>query len=479
MEKPGGRKEKKRSKSHNPKTAAAAAGGDARGRESEEEDGQEQGAGKNNPEEEQESEGDEDVGLGSEADAGEEEEEEAEEKLAGVTPVGFLQQQQQMMVQMLAAQQQQQQLIWAAVQQLVGGQAQQALGAGPSMVPLPISASAARQGVSSAAGAVKRSLFTPPASAVQAGVWGATAPKQLELEKLVLFQGEMDSDKLDAWLRRLMVHCSYYGGKGRPLEDEEEKVRYAAAHLEGAAADWWFAIMEGKVKTMQEFVAAVNGRFRSAVDADVAAEKLYRMKQQQGQSVARYAGLVQQLLLRIPDMAVSDRVRLFARGLLPHLAQKVREMRPSTLEQAVELAIRYEGSFDVTPGGKGKGAGGGGETRLNALTLEAEGDDESEEQQRPADVEQKMELILAAVQKLQQPRRQSQAGQPPVAQGRMQVSCFRCGDRGHRATDCSFTEDVCYNCREKGHRKAQCTKPRRGRGGQQGGVPGGAGTGNG
>ena len=54
------------------------------------------------------------------------------------------------------------------------------------------------------------------------------------------------------------------------------------AHLTGAAADWWYSTARGTVKTLEEFVVAVNGRFKSAVDADVAAEKLNQLKQAVG-----------------------------------------------------------------------------------------------------------------------------------------------------------------------------------------------------
>jgi hypothetical protein len=274
------------------------------------------------------------------------------------------QQQQALLTQLLEAQQKSQQQQMVMMEQWMRDQHRPA--PGPSMVPLPIAMSAARGSVAANAGeqvdaGVRRALFVPPVSAglsvgdPDLGAVGTTAApvarKKPDLEKLALFQGEMDSEKLDTWLRRLMVHCSYYGSKGGALETEQEKVSYAAAHLEGAAADWWLAIMDGKVRTMQEFVGAVNGRFRSSVDADMAAEKLFRLKQQQGQPVANYAGVVHQLLLRLPDMAVSDRIRQFTRGLLPHLAQKVREMQPDTLEKATELAIRYEGSFGL-PGGQ-------------------------------------------------------------------------------------------------------------------------------
>ena len=184
---------------------------------------------------------------------------------------------------------------------------------------------------------------------------------------MTTFGGDVDSDVLDAWIRDLITHCNYYKLAGRLVTTEQQLV-YASAHLKGAAADWWYSTAMGTVKTLEEFVVAVNGRFKSAVDADVAAERLNQLKQAVGQPVAQYVGKVQQLLLRIPDMSMADRIRAFARGLLPHLAQKIREMRPATFEAACELAIRYEGSFEVpgaVAGKKGKEAvntiGSGGE----------------------------------------------------------------------------------------------------------------------
>ena len=186
--------------------------------------------------------------------------------------------------------------------------------------------------------------------------------------------------------------------------------------------------MEGsKIDTVEEFVVAVNGRFRSAVDADVAAEKLNRLRQRQGQTVAAYAGVVHQLLLRIPDMAMSDRVRAFARGLLPNLAQKVREVRPRTMEEATELAIRYEGSFGL-PGSPKKEKGSGSGRSINSILAtrgETEGDESSQQESR---AERKLDLLIAAMQKWQ-PEGGGTEGQArqQLGAGRRREYCFRCG----------------------------------------------------
>jgi len=398
-----------------------------------------------------------------------------------------LQQQQQQQQQIMEQQQMQQQMMLRMMDQLDRLQGQrQPVVTGPSMMSAPIAASMSGSGAASVGGTssgVRRALQFAPASghlgmeatdgktdpeqkataSVGTGAGGPTGgrvKKLLDLDKLPAFYGEMDSDKLDVWLRKLMNHCLYYGDEGEALEEEKAKVKYASAHLEGAAADWWFTSMAGRIKTIQEFVEAVNGRFRSAVDEDVAAEKLYRLRQQKGQPVSQYVGLVQQLLLRIPDMAMKDRVRLFARGLLPHLAQKVREMRPDTLEKAAELAIRYEGSFE-TPGGKLGGAGGS--HKLNTVEAEGEGEegkkpDTTAEQNKLEATAKRMELVLAAMQKWQPQGGAGTQGRPQATAERSKNYCFRCGDRRHMMAACTFEENVCFNCKEPGHVRRECPK---------------------
>ena len=57
--------------------------------------------------------------------------------------------------------------------------------------------------------------------------------------------------------------------------------------------------------------------------------------------------------------------------------------------------------------------------------------------------------------------------QPPQTVGRLDnprsdVTCYRCGRKGHIATKCHVDKDVvCHGCRRKGHLKRACTKGRK------------------
>jgi hypothetical protein len=260
------------------------------------------------------------------------------------------------------------------------------------------------------------------------------------LEKLHEFKGETDSDELDIWLRKLEKHCNYYALAGS-LNTDKKKLEYAIAHLTGGAQDWW-AGMKGEIGTYAAFKVALNGRFRSIVDADKAAEELYDIKQKEGQAVTAYTDRFQQLLIRVPDMAEADRVRLFQRGLHAQLQQKVKENRPVKLEEAITLAIRLEGTI-----GRRKYEGtGGGKAGVNSV-----------EGQPDAGVE---EIIAAVVREINKGSTYSRAG---AGAGERKTYCFKCGDPKHMSHSCPLSASVCYRCKKPGHQRKQCPIPSRGK----------------
>ena len=50
-----------------------------------------------------------------------------------------------------------------------------------------------------------------------------------------------------------------------------------------------------------------------------------------------------------------------------------------------------------------------------------------------------------------------QAQRAAVVSGRTTTNCYRCGDTGHIARACTYSENVCYQCKEPGHLKRNCT----------------------
>jgi hypothetical protein len=271
------------------------------------------------------------------------------------------------------------------------------------------------------------------------------------VDKLHDFKGETDSDELDTWLRKLERNCEYYEAAGS-LNTDKKKLHYAVAHLTGGAQDWWKGA-KGTITTYVAFIEAVNGRFRSVIDSDKAAEELYEIKQKEGQAVTGYTDRFQQLVIRVPDMAERDRVRHFQRGLHLQLQQKVKEHRPNTLEDAITLAIRLEGTL-----GKKKYEGAG-EKRvgLNSIEQQEEGSKEGgSTTQTQTSVEETLAAILRQVNKGNTYNRSMGVGEG-------KTYCFKCGDPKHLSHSCPLSGSVCYRCKKPGHQRKECSMPSKGK----------------
>ena len=283
------------------------------------------------------------------------------------------------------------------------------------------------------------SQTNPPRAAVSTAT--VASPGLPDLDKLKPFKGETDTDELELWLRDLKRHVNYYALGGR-LDTNAKKLAYATSHLIGGAAAWW-DLQAGLITNYDDFIAAISKRFRSSVDADKAAEELYELRQKEGQSVTAFSDRFTQLLTRIPTMHEDDKIRQFKRGLNATLRQKVSEHELKHLSEAIELAIRLEGTFARRAGAPG----GASKAGLNALETGTASPELQEfinafKSWKQAGFEAGKGLQLGA----------STATTPAPNR------CWRCGDKTHRTEGCPLPASVCYYCKKAGHIKADCEK---------------------
>ena len=272
--------------------------------------------------------------------------------------------------------------------------------------------------------------------------------KMPDLEKLALFTGETDTDELNQWLRQVDRQTLYYMHDGR-IGTEEDKLQFAIAYLSSGALDWWLSV-RGEVDTFTTFREAIELRFTSEIAEDKAAEQIYESKQKDGQSVTKYTDRYQRLLLRVPDMAITDRIRHFVRGLREPIQSKIKEKGPKTVEEAIQLAIKLEGLAPKTgttglSGAKSSGHDGAG---LNSVGETTGGHE-------PNQVEKQMKEMRETIATLQRkPWNRTSATATP------RPFCVECGDPTHTTASCKLDEFVCFNCRKPGRIKVDCKAPK-------------------
>jgi len=122
-------------------------------------------------------------------------------------------------------------------------------------------------------------------------------------------------------------------------------IAYAAAFLKDAALSWYRQheqdVANGKQQVFgswDEFKKAFIARF-TPVDPEITARQQLD-KLSQSSSAYKYAQEFSSCMLELPNMDEADRVHRFVKGLKPEVRIHVTLQSPSTLHDAIELAIR-------------------------------------------------------------------------------------------------------------------------------------------
>lgn len=139
---------------------------------------------------------------------------------------------------------------------------------------------------------------------------------------------------------------TYLTAEGANLNNSST-VAIAAAYLKDSALNWYRqheqAVAAGKAQpysSWEEFKKAFIARF-TPVDPEVdARERLDRLTQTR--SVFAYAQEFNTYMLELPHMDENDRIHRFIRGLKPEVRIHVKLQQPTTLHDAVELAIKAD-----------------------------------------------------------------------------------------------------------------------------------------
>jgi hypothetical protein len=268
---------------------------------------------------------------------------------------------------------------------------------------------------------------------------------------------------LDNWLRELQQQFEWYA-----IADDGGRLALAAAHLRGTALDWWHALAvrptswSTDVQGAPSFLTALRARFQPVNSAQTARMQLDELKQGT-RSVQEYITQFNALLARVPDMAESDRLHRFVKGLRGNIAAQLRVQGVATLYDAVQMAARVGTLLELGSGStlaaNVPSSGGPSAMDLSAVDLDDTGaaivaasdTGAASAPTRVAQLEQRLALMqhmqVQMLNALQGFRSSSGRGAardrvpgltPEQLALRLEKGlCFACGEPGHQKRNCT------------------------------------------
>jgi hypothetical protein len=270
------------------------------------------------------------------------------------------------------------------------------------------------------------------------------------------------ANALDDWFSAMEQQINWYGAG---LPDEAARLTWIGAYLQGPALDWWKTLVV-KPKTVEEFAEQLRARFQPVNSAETARAKLLALAQGKG-GVQAYVDAFRRLLVRVPDMAEGDRVFQFLRGLQPTVATQIKIHGVTTLDKAIDVAVRVGSLMEHGATVQAQRAGAAAASSHSPMELDnieglegetsgAEGAGTSSTDDAPVTRAQLRELLNAMREERRGPSHRGGAGarsgpSNPRMRGLPQIphltpvqvqeymdagKCFGCGSKDHQSRKC-------------------------------------------
>lgn len=153
------------------------------------------------------------------------------------------------------------------------------------------------------------------------------------------YSGNLGSDP-SVWLFQYQQYVEVLG------VPQSSWVRLAATYLDGKAATWWRGLVKQQVDenpnniTWDYFKESLIAVFKPVNSSKIARDRLAVLKQDK--SVSLYNSRFTELVLEIDDIAESEKLDRYIRGLKRDIKMEVEKAEPNTLAEAMRIAQRYD-----------------------------------------------------------------------------------------------------------------------------------------
>jgi hypothetical protein len=175
--------------------------------------------------------------------------------------------------------------------------------------------------------------------------------------ELPIYNGEVNAEKLDNWIRQIEVYCRI-----QKNQDDETKIQLASLRLDGAALIWWESKTQEDMKnhgkiliSWNDFIIAIKKQFYPLAYKQKATMEWQNFRQAKGQSVQSFTQEFRRRALVLGvDLSSQETLLKYIGALHSYLRHTILMFNPSNLDEVCVQATHLEarGRNDTHEGNK-------------------------------------------------------------------------------------------------------------------------------
>jgi hypothetical protein len=163
--------------------------------------------------------------------------------------------------------------------------------------------------------------------------------------ELPIYDGEVNAEKLDNWVRQMEVYCSV-----QQIKDEATQIKLASLRLAGTTLIWWQSKLQNGTQQVgnvfpswQSFISALRKQFYPLGYKEKALIEWQSLKLRKGQTVQEYTDGFRKmaLMLDIP-LHTQETLMKYIGGLPAHIRNTVFMFGPTNLDEVSVQATYIE-----------------------------------------------------------------------------------------------------------------------------------------
>ena len=167
-----------------------------------------------------------------------------------------------------------------------------------------------------------------------------TTERRVEGIQMPKYSGKIE-ESFQVFADKVSLYLKAKNIDGAAPDNQERVIAMIASNLKGQAA-MWYAIYKDDIPTVAELYRLMQQEFVPEDLQERLRDKLYGLKQRECAGLEDYIYKYRGYMSQIKDMSKIDQVTLFCRGLVQRTREAVLYHRPTTYQEAIADALKYE-----------------------------------------------------------------------------------------------------------------------------------------